>query len=522
MAGGPGPVIRTLAGGAVLGIVLVLTLGSVAALMLHGSSIGGGASPSAADWAAIRFTLIQSLVSAGLSVALAVPFARALMRRSFPLRGALLAGLGAPFLLPVIVAILGLLAVWGRSGALSAVSEALGGPRIDIYGLTGVVLAHVFFNLPLVTRLLVQGWQAIPAEQFRLATQLDLGPRDVFRLLEVPMLRNVLPGAFLLVFLLCMTSFAVALALGGGPGATTIELAIYQALRFDFDPAKAGMLALIQFGLCAALALMALLCARPTGFSRGRGRLPQRWDAPRGAARIWDMVVIGTLVLFLATPLALVVIRGGLALSQAVPQGLVAAAGTSLLLAISSACAAGLAALALAGFVAQLPRGRGVAVEAVGLLMLAASPFVIGTGLFLIIYPVADPFAFALVITGVINAAMSLPFGLRVLVPALGRIETEHGRLADSLGLSGLNRFRLITLPTIRGPLGFFMGLAAALSMGDLGVITLFAPPGVETLPLFMYRLMGSYRMDAAAGAALVLLILSLAVFWACHRGGRA
>jgi thiamine transport system permease protein len=44
------------------------------------------------------------------------------------------------------------------------------------------------------------------------------------------MLRAVLPGAVLLVFLLCMTSFAVALTLGGGPRATTVELAIYQAL----------------------------------------------------------------------------------------------------------------------------------------------------------------------------------------------------------------------------------------------------------------------------------------------------
>ena len=51
----------------------------------------------------------------------------------------------------------------------------------------------------------------------------------------------------MLVFLLCMTSFAVALTLGGGPRATTLELAIYQAVRFDFDLGRAAWLALIQF-----------------------------------------------------------------------------------------------------------------------------------------------------------------------------------------------------------------------------------------------------------------------------------
>ena len=47
---------------------------------------------------------------------LAVPVARALARRRFPGRGLLVTLLGAPFLLPVIVALLGLLAVFGRAG----------------------------------------------------------------------------------------------------------------------------------------------------------------------------------------------------------------------------------------------------------------------------------------------------------------------------------------------------------------------------------------------------------------------
>ncbi len=57
--------------------------------------------------------------------------------------------------------------------------------------------------------------------------------------------------------------------------------------------------------------------------------------------------------------------------------------------------------------------------------------------------------------------------------------------------------------------------------MGDLGVITLFAPPDVETLPLVMYRLMGAYHMDEAASVALILVALTLTLFWLFDRGGR-
>ena len=79
----------------------------------------------------------------------------------------------------------------------------------------------------------------------------------------------------------------------------------------------------------------------------------------------------------------------------------------------------------------------------------------------------------------------------------------------------------LILLPRLRRPLGFGAGLTAALSMGDLGVVALFANPERGTLPLAIYQLMGSYQMDRAAGAALVLMVLTLAIFRVFDRGGR-
>lgn len=77
------------------------------------------------------------------------------------------------------------------------------------------------------------------------------------------MLKALAPGIFATVFLLCLTSFATALILGGGPRATTVELAIYQAFRFDFDLARAAALASLQLALCAVTALAAARFAVP-------------------------------------------------------------------------------------------------------------------------------------------------------------------------------------------------------------------------------------------------------------------
>ena len=133
----------------------------------------------------------------------------------------------------------------------------------------------------------------------------------------------------------------------------------------------------------------------------------------------------------------------------------------------------------------------------------------------------ADPFALALPVTAVVNAVMALPFALRILIPRAKEVVARHGRLALSLDMGGWPFVRRVLLPRMRAQIGFAAGLGAALSMGDLGVIALFADPDIATLPLQIYRLMGAYRMEEATGAALLLSMMSMGAFWILDRGGR-
>ncbi|MEP2533010.1 thiamine/thiamine pyrophosphate ABC transporter permease ThiP [Shimia sp.] len=501
----PGMVAAALVAAIVLGTLLAVTLRAEA---------GRGLGPS--EWAAIRFTILQAVISAAISVALAVPVARALARRRFFGRRILITLLGAPFILPVIVAVMGLLAVFGRSGVLNVALRWLGLPEMQVYGFHGVVLAHVFFNLPLASRLILQGWQDIPAERFRLAAQLGFGPRDIWRVLERPMLRRVLPGAAAVIFAICLSSFAVALTLGGGPKATTVELAIYQAFRFDFDLGRAALLSCVQILLVGTAALLALRLSGRDSFGAGMDRQLQRWDAQSRALRVTDAACIMLAALFLVLPIGLVLAKGLPGLPQ-LPVTVWRAAGVSLIVALVSTVLMLVFALPMA-VAAAAGRGR---LEAAGLLGIAASPLVIGTGLFIVIHPIADPFAFAFPVTAVVNAIMALPFALRIMVPAVRDTVQSYGQLSATLNLSGITWLRLVLIPRIRGTLGFACGLTAAMSMGDLGVIALFADPEHATLPLQMYRLMGAYQLQAAAGAAVLLLVLSFGLFWLMDKGGR-
>lgn len=94
-----------------------------------------------------------------------------------------------------------------------------------------------------------------------------------------------------------------------------------------------------------------------------------------------------------------------------------------------------------------------------------------------------------------------MPYLYRLLCPGAAGADGLRPTGAEPW-LAGAGAAALSDAARLARPLGYGAGLAAALSMGDLGVIALFAGRSGATLPLFVQQLMGSYRMEQAAAAA--------------------
>ncbi|MGE3877337.1 MAG: thiamine/thiamine pyrophosphate ABC transporter permease ThiP [Parvibaculaceae bacterium] len=453
------------------------------------------------------FTLLQAGLSTLLSVMLALPVALALARADFWGRGLLLRLFALPLALPAIVVILGIVAVYGRTGWLS---QLLGHP-LDIYGLTGILLAHVFFNLPLAARLILQQLEGIAPESFRLAAQLGFTDMARFRLIEWPQVRGSLAGIASLIFLICAASFAVVLTLGGGPSATTLEVGIYQALRFDYDPARATVLSLVQLVLCGLFVLLAGQYAHAVQSWPALRRKVHRHETRSAAASLALGLIIALAAVFVGVPVLAIVVTG--ALAQFDWPALVRATLTSLLIAVP---AAGLSIL-LAWPIAQASaRARSRSwrslLDLSALLTLIVPPAVLATGWFIAATRLGLAFTAAPFLVIAMNALMALPFALGTLSPSVQQAMAQHDRLCASLGIGGLRRLLLIDLPVLSRPLGLAAAMAFVLSLGDLTAITLFGSQSLMTLPALIYAQMGSYRIDAASGSALVLALFSMAV----------
>ena len=107
-------------------------------------------------------------------------------------------------------------------------------------------------------------------------------------------------------------------------------------------------------------------------------------------------------------------------------------------------------------------------------------------------------------------------------MPVMYQQEKRFRQLYWQMNIVGWSRFRL-EWQAIRSALAQGLAYAVLLSLGDLGVVALFGSKGLETLPMYLYQLIGSYRVEQGACVAVVLIGLCLVLFYGITRllGGR-
>jgi thiamine transport system permease protein len=471
----------------------------------------------------LAFSIVQAGLSTILSLALGIALALALARRRFPGRHMVLAALSTTMVMPTIVTVFAVFAIYGRSGWLA---EGLGGlgwsGSFSIFGYPGILIAHVFLNAPFVSRVTLDTLGLVPAEQWRLATALGFTPGQIFRHLDWPIVRAELPGIASLVFLMCFKSFAIVLALGGGPSRATLEVAIFEALKIDLDFGRAAWLAFIQIAICLSMAAMLNWAfTRPPASHTTRSTI-RRPDAAHRGLKIADAAILIVATLFIA-PLALSVLEGLRHVPGILDADLLKAFTTSLAIATAAASIACLLALALGDaarrerLVLRSPR-LAASYDFLPNILLAVPPFALTAGLFLIVRRFADPATAGLILLPLINGIAALPFAYRYIAPRLMNAEERYGRLAASLGVTGFTKVEIMDWPVLKRPLGAAFALAMALSFGDFGIIALFGGPELRTLPYLLYERLGSYRLDEASAVGLVIVLVA---FLLAHVSGR-
>ncbi|HUG65962.1 MAG TPA: iron ABC transporter permease [Gaiellaceae bacterium] len=457
----------------------------------------------------VWFTIWQALASTVLTIAIALPTAYVLGRYRFRGRSLVSALVVVPFVLPTVVVALAFLAIL---------------PEGADRGWAPILIAHAFFNVAVVVRIVGSFWASLDPRVGEAAATLGASPRARLREITLPLLAPAIASAASIVFLFSFTSFGVVLILGG-PQYTTIEAEIYnQAVRL-FDLRAAAVLSLVQLGCVIATVWVAMrLERRVTSASAPR---PER-DTLRAVRTPRDRMVVGVslggLGVFLGLPLLVLVERslaagGGYGLSayealarptsvllvapwEAIVNSVVyAAAATAIAVVIG-----GLAALAVA-------ERRSRLLDGLILLPLGASAVMLGLG-FLIAFD-REPLDFRAKpwIVPVAQALVAIPFVVRIMAPTLRSIDPHQREAAALLGASPSRVRREIDLPIVSRGLAVAAGFAFAISLGEFGATVFLARPDNPTLPVAIFRFLarpGEINVAQAYALAVVLMAVTV------------
>ena len=452
----------------------------------------------------LRWRMQWSLLQAGLTTLLAtvlgVPVAWVLARTAFVGRDWVVRSLMLPFVVPTLVAALGVLALWGPRGSLGL--SLADSPVL-------LILGNLFFNLCLMVRGAMGGLAQVSASRLAAARSLGATPWRAFWRLEWPTARNAVAAAACLVFLYCLTGFGLALLLGGAKWSTA-EVEIYTLVAYDLELGAASVLALWMLVLAGSVGVLY------AGLGvRGRDRL--KADAiPLRPARSWRTrcglaAALLTLLVFNYGPLLALVWRATVAGSAAWAHAWSPSAGLALINTLRF-CAMGLVLAGVLGVLHGMVGARSAVWRSLGMVPLVVSPVMVAFGLLLLWPAYLDTLA----VLVCAYALLALPLVAAPVAQAVQTVPAAWVEAARTLGASPARAFWRVVWPHLRAGARRGLAFAAATMLGEFAVTLLLSRPEWLTLSTYIYQLLGrpgELNAQAAWVMSATLMVLSLLAF---------
>jgi thiamine transport system permease protein len=478
------------------------------------------------------FTAVQALVSTALCLAIGIPASYVLGTFRFRGRGVFLALATLPFVLPTVVVAAALLAVVGQTGLINSLLRGVFGSAAPGLALertvTLIILAHVFYNTPVVLRILITHWMTRDQRAEEAARLLGASPVRLWWRIRLRLALPSILSAALLVFIFTFTSFGVVLLLGGSRIAT-VEVEIYRQAVGLFNLQDAAALSILQMIFMTALIAVFSWIDRRAVSSGGAPELRH----PR-QQREWVAigVTVAGLALLLIAPLVMLAlqsltgpdgapsVRAYTLLSEesrrAVLNGpAIESLGQSLLIALAAvALAVPLGALTATAQWMGKGKGQG-AINLIVLLPLSASAVLLGLGFVIALDEPPLNLRTAWVLLPIAHTLVAIPLIVRTLSPALRALPLDVREAALVLGAPPRTVWRRVVLPLVRPALIVAALFAFTVSMGEFGATLFIARPEWTTAPLAIYRLLGqpgsSNYQQVLALSTLLLVVCALA-----------
>lgn len=479
----------------------------------------------------IRFSFYQAILSALISIAVGLPGAWIMSRYSFPGEKLFKAVTFLPFILPPILVVLAMVLFWGNNGSVNRfLMWVLGSnetPVQFLYSLKGILLSHAFYNFPVAMKIIGDRWERISLRYEQAARSLGSSKWMVFWRIYFPLLLPSIASAFMLIFLLCLNSFAIILVLGGGVKFTTMEVLIYQLSRIELDFSGAASLAFLQvvISLFFVFFLIKQHKEQDKQSHAAKRRLiseVKRNRIPAVFSTLWMLLLtvfaIGPLMAVISD--SLLVKKGGQTMYSLTWYGrmfssektvhFMDALWNSLSLAFTASILGGFLGMGVV-LVIYFQKGKTRRfIEMITMFPIALSSVVLGAVWFSLFQDVSASGLKLNVfwVAALIHALIVFPYFVRIVLPILESVPESWLMAAQSLGRDYNYFLRKVLIPWLKKPIIIGFSFSFALSLGELNSILMIADEQMKTLPLEIYGAISGYRFSYASAVGVVLLVL--------------
>jgi len=487
----------------------------------------------------IGFSLYQAFLSALLSILVGLPGAWLLTNYNFPGKRWFRLLTYLPFILPSILVVLAMVLFYGNNGWINRGLMVILGtdePQVHfLYSLTGILIAHVFYNFPLAMKIIGDQWERISLKYHQAASSLGVGNMRRFFGITLPLLIPSIGSAFVLIFLLCMNSFAVILVLGGGIRYTTIEVLIYQLARIELDFSGAASLAFLQGGL--SLIVMAILLkgrdSRVDQESVSKSWLPEKLRN-RSMKAWFGLCWILLVLIFALGPLFAILMDSFRKFEHGEwiytwywycelftwreNNYFLSSLWNSLRIGLGSALISSISGLGLVSIIAYRKGVKRRFWEMLTIFPIALSTVVFGVAWFHFYQGHLAGTVPLIFVVMAMHALLTCPYWIRIVLPTLESIPLQWHTESKMLGKQPLEYGVRILWPWLSKTFLIAFFFSFSLSLGELNSTMMIADETVRTLPLEIYGAISGYRFSYASAVAVILLILSVSTFLLVER----
>lgn len=495
----------------------------------------------------------QALITTILSVMIGLPFSYMLSSYSFPGKQIIKALITIPFILPPIVVLMSFITVFGTGGWINELSISyFGFPFIKIFNTTeGIILAHLFYNIPLIIRITENGWNSMDQELVLVAKSLGSTRLNYLLKVIIPSLLPSLLISSLLVFIYAFNSFAIVLILGGVQY-QTLEVRIYSLVKQFFDYNQAAALTMFQLFINICIIIIYIYY----NSKYDSPTRPNRYERPKKKNIFYDfsipklikivVLMFNSILVFIicVVPIIGVIFRsftdqnGNFTLkyfTNLFGTRLLSFIGMKPETMIFNTLVIGLIVLVISISLALLLNyGLNYETEYKGSPKLGFHHL---TGLIVIIPLTVSSVSIAFSMFSLykgsfiyINSSISIilahvliafPFANRIIASARSNIDRTYLTVGQSLGLSRTMTFIKIEIPLLF-PYIIVAGLfSLAISIGEFGATNFIAKGDFATIPVGIYRLINSRNIGEAAAFSSILIGVTLLLFVIIEKIGK-